>query len=61
MKKKMSIIIAGILFLAGLSLLLYPLVANQWNTYRQSRLISEYETTVSTENSEGAIDSEYSS
>ena len=58
MKKKMSIIIAGILFLAGLSLLLYPLVANQWNTYRQSRLISEYETTVSTENSEGAIDYE---
>ena len=39
MKKKMSIIIAGILFLAGLSLLLYPLVANQWNTYRQSRLL----------------------
>jgi len=47
MKKKMSIIIAGILFLAGLSLLLYPLVANQWNTYRQSRLISDYEKVVS--------------
>ena len=46
MKKKMSIIIAGILFLAGLSLLLYPLVANQWNTYRQSRLISDYEKVV---------------
>ena len=29
MKKKLSIVLAGILFLAGLSLLLYPLVANQ--------------------------------
>lgn len=27
MKKKISIVLAGILFLAGLSLLLYPLVA----------------------------------
>ena len=46
MKKKISIVLAGILFLAGLSLLLYPLVANQWNNYRQSRLISEYESVV---------------
>ena len=46
MKKKLSIVLAGILFLAGLSLLLYPLVANQWNNYRQSRLISEYESVV---------------
>ena len=58
MKSKTSKLMIGIIFLAGLSLLLYPLVANQWNTYRQSRLISEYETTVSTENSEGAIDYE---
>ena len=43
MKKKLSIVLAGILFLAGLSLLLYPLVANQGNNYSQSRLISEYE------------------
>ena len=49
MKKKISIVLAGILFLAGLSLLLYPLVANQWNNYRQSRLISEYESVVKDE------------
>lgn len=53
MKKKLSIILAGILFLAGLSLLLYPLVANQWNNYRQSRLISEYESVVKDESRKG--------
>lgn len=55
MKKKLSIILAGILFLAGLSLLLYPLVANQWNNYRQSKLISEYETVVKDESRKGTI------
>ena len=53
MKKKISIVLAGILFLAGLSLLLYPLVANQWNNYRQSRLISEYESVVKDESRKG--------
>ncbi len=42
MKKKLNTIFVVLLFLAGLSVLLYPLVANQWNSYRQSRLISEY-------------------
>lgn len=55
MKKKLSIVLAGILFLAGLSLLLYPLVANQWNNYRQSKLISEYETVVKDESRKGTI------
>lgn len=55
MKKKISIVLAGILFLAGLSLLLYPLVANQWNNYRQSKLISEYETVVKDESRKGTI------
>lgn len=58
MKKKLSIILAGILFLAGLSLLLYPLVANQWNNYRQSKLISEYETVVKDESRKGTINYE---
>ena len=58
MKKKLSIILAGILFLAGLSLLLYPLVANQWNNYRQSRLISEYESVVKDESRKGTINYE---
>ena len=56
MKKKMSIIIAGILFLAGLSLLLYPFVANQWNNYRQKQLISSYEQTVSQKEASNGID-----
>lgn len=56
MKKKLSIVLAGILFLAGLSLLLYPLVANEWNNYRQSRLISDYQAVVATEAEKGTID-----
>lgn len=44
MKKKISTFLIGILFLAGLGILLYPTISNQWNTYRQSRLISNYET-----------------
>lgn len=31
MKKKAGNLVIGIIFLAGLSLLLYPFVANQWN------------------------------
>ena len=56
MKKKLSIVLAGILFLAGLSLLLYPLVANQWNNYRQKQLISSYEQTVSEKDAAHEID-----
>ena len=43
MKKKNLNIKLVVLFLAGLSLLLYPLISNEWNTYRQSKLISTYE------------------
>lgn len=54
MKNRGKVIGIIILFLAGLSLLLYPLVANQWNSYRQSRLISTYEGQVSDlENGDG--------
>lgn len=44
MKKRnyITITIILILFLAGLALLLYPFAANQWNTYRQSKLIADY-------------------
>ena len=31
------------MFLIGFGILVYPTVADQWNTYRQSRLISSYE------------------
>ena len=43
MKKKNINIKLIVLFLAGLSLLLYPFISNEWNTYRQSKLISTYE------------------
>lgn len=46
MKKRFTTIIFSFIFLTGLSLLLYPFVANQWNTYRQSRLMTTYDETV---------------
>lgn len=59
MKKKTITTITIILFfLVGLSLLLYPFVANQWNNYRQSRLISSYNSAVSQMESEESIDYE---
>ena len=56
MKKRTHITIVSLLFLAGLSLLLYPFVSNQWNNYRQSKLISSYEETVNEKNEAGEID-----
>ena len=47
MKRKLSGILFGLLFLTGFGILVYPTVSNQWNTYRQSRLISDYEKVVS--------------
>lgn len=60
MKKKRIITTLTIIliFLAGLSLLLYPFVSNQWNNYRQSRLISSYDSTVAQMEAEGSIDYE---
>ena len=46
MRKKISTILIGLLFLVGLGILVYPTVSNQWNTYRQSRLISDYENVI---------------
>ena len=56
MKSKTSKLMIGIIFLAGLSLLLYPFVANQWNNYRQKQLISSYEQTVSQKEASSGID-----
>lgn len=56
MKSKTSKLMIGIIFLAGLSLLLYPFVANQWNNYRQKQLISSYEQTVSQKEVSNGID-----
>ena len=46
MKKKIPGILFGLLFLIGFGILVYPTVADQWNTYRQSRLISSYANTI---------------
>ena len=46
MKRKISGILFGLLFLVGFGILAYPTISDQWNTYRQSRLISNYESAV---------------
>lgn len=56
MKKKAGNLVICIIFLAGLSLLLYPFVANQWNNYRQKQLISNYEQVVSEKEAAEGID-----
>lgn len=47
MKRKISTFLFGLLFLIGFGILAYPTIANQWNTYRQSRLISSYDRVIS--------------
>lgn len=46
MKRKICNILFGLLFLFGFLVLAYPTIADQWNTYRQNRLISSYEAAV---------------
>ncbi len=58
MSKKTSKILISILFLAGLSLLLYPFVANEWNNYRQKQLISNYDQIIAEKEAAGTIDYE---
>ena len=58
MKKRTTTIIFFIFFLAGLSLLLYPFIANEWNNYRQKRLMSNYEEVVAEKEAAGEIDYE---
>ena len=56
MKKFFKNLILILIFLAGLSLLLYPYIANKWNTYRQSKLMTTYEEAVESINEEKPID-----
>ena len=56
MRRKLSGILFGLLFLVGFGILAYPTVSNQWNTYRQSRLISNYEQVVSDKEAAEGID-----
>lgn len=46
MKRKIINVLTGLLFLIGFGILVYPTVSNQWNTFRQSRLISSYEAAI---------------
>ena len=43
MKRIIVNILVGLLFLTGLGILAYPTISDQWNTWRQSQLISTYE------------------
>ena len=42
MRKRLTNIILALILLIGLSLLLYPTVADRWNQYHQSRAIATY-------------------
>lgn len=55
MKKIATKLMVFLLFLSGLSLLLYPFAANKWNNYRQERLIESYDETVSQQAEAGVI------
>lgn len=58
MKKHLTTALFSLIFLAGLSLLLYPFISNEWNNYRQSRLISTYDEVVSNMEAANEIDYE---
>lgn len=42
MKNRISTILLLVVFLTGLSLLLYPTVSDYWNSLHQSRAIATY-------------------
>ena len=52
MKNKISNILLVIMFLVGLSLLLYPTVSDYWNSFHQSNAITSYEESIKQINQE---------
>jgi sortase A len=42
MKKKLSNVILIMVFVIGLSLLLYPTVSDYWNSFHQTKAIANY-------------------
>lgn len=56
MKKKASTVLFILIFLVGLSLLLYPFIANEWNSYRQKQLIRGYENQISELEDQESVD-----
>ena len=55
--KKKNYIGLGLLFLIGLSILLYPMVSDAWNKHRDNLLISKYSSSVSSNNNSEELDS----
>ncbi len=55
--KKKNYIGLGLLFLIGLSILLYPMISDAWNKHRDNLLISKYSSSVSSEDNSEKIDS----
>lgn len=47
MKNKILTVLCALLFFVGLGVLFYPTVSNQWNVFRQSMLISDYDRKIS--------------
>lgn len=58
MKKNLTYILFAILFISGLSLLLYPYVSDKWNTYGQSKLITKYDQEIAVPSESSGIDYE---
>ena len=57
-KNNYKLILIGAMMIAGLSLLVYPLVANTWNNHVQATLVSDYSQTVDNAIAEGTLDVE---
>ena len=55
-KNNYKLIATGALMLAGLSLLVYPLVANTWNNHVQATLVNNYAESVENAIKEGTLD-----
>lgn len=43
MRRKLVSVLIVLLIIVGFGVLTYPVISNQWNTYRQSQLITHYE------------------
>ena len=56
LKNNYKLIAIGALMIAGLSLLVYPLVASTWNNHVQSTLVNNYAEAVSTAIESGTLD-----
>lgn len=58
MKKKSSTLLVTLMILVGLSLLLYPYIANKWNSFSKEKSITKYNEIVAEKIAAGEIDCE---